>query len=268
LAATTCHLVVAKTKIYFHQSLFGFSETVFGFVKTKINVSLILFWKISAIFAYSKISKITLKLQFAMKKILIFSLFMSLCALAFAQSTVQTSQIEHKSVSEAVCCSLLFPGMGQSYNGQKTKSDFFFVWAGTSLLVSTVGLVAGYAQGDFNEQDFEVFYDLFDSNTDESDTYADDSKKTFSRSIDNARRNAHWGRTILVGGAISYALCYVSSIIDAAVSAHNINKENVALSLRLSESSRLSFAPQVKPIYSPVQGGLTQSYGLNVSLSF
>lgn len=215
-----------------------------------------------------------MKVPFAMKKILIFSLFMSLCTLVFAQqdnsyeqSTIKSTQTSRKSVSEAVYSSLIFPGMGQSYNGQKSKSDLFFGWAGTSLLVSTVGLIAGCVQGDFNDEDFDFFYDLFD-NADEEDIVIDDSKKMRSRSESPSQHDAHWGRKILVGGVISYALCYVSSVIDAGISAHNINKENGAISLRLSDRTNLSFLPEVKPVYSPVQGGLTQSYGLNVSLSF
>lgn len=82
---------------------------------------------------------------------------------------LQTSEPQEKSAKRAVLYSLLLPGLGQWYAGDKTQAKLFFGIEGTIWVSFAVFMIQGYVR----EEDYKEFAHVFAgvSSTDHSDDY-------------------------------------------------------------------------------------------------
>lgn len=143
------------------------------------------------------------------------------------RDSISTTISSYRSPALAGWLSFLMPGVGQFYNGQPGMGVCYLLWHTLSFGIIYYGINESYY---------------------------------------SYKRNNNW-ETHIVLGASSALLSWIISIIDANVTAKEINKSFGFTSINLSNKANLSFNPEIKPLNKQINSGY-MSYGLNIKLSF
>jgi hypothetical protein len=150
--------------------------------------------------------------------------------------SVYTSKTTYRNPAIATLLSLAYPGIGQYYNGQKSKAEAFIAWKLLSdafVIIAATGDPHYYPRNEFNV-----------------------GKVTYI--------------TMFLASFTSAATCWIVGMVDANRNAKKINKYN-GFTNPNENKPQISINPDIKIIpqpFSPTTQTLSPSFGLNLSLSF
>ncbi len=147
--------------------------------------------------------------------------------------SVYTSKTIYRNPSIATLLSFAYPGIGQYYNGQKSKAEAYIAWKIVSDALVAMAIIG--SPNYYPDNDFHI--------------------------------GKHIYPIIFLASFTSAATCWIVGIVDANRNAEKIN-QFYGFTNPNEKKPKLSINPDIKIIPKPATQTYSPSFGLNLSLSF